>query len=336
MNPLSNLLTKTIVLGLVLTAGASLASAAEFYLRAGETTVIMPDGREVPMWGFAQDSAFGAEDGTVVVPGPVLTVPDGDSTVVIHLDNNLPAGNPVSIVIPGQTATMVPVRHAAGSPYEGRVRSFAQEAAPGNSEAVTYTFSNFRPGTFLYHSGTHPACQVQMGLYGCVKKDAGEDLAYAGVAYDREVVMLVSEIDPDFHDAVQDGNFGSGKSVTSTMDYRPQYFLVNGQPYGAGTSPIDAGGTGDRVLIRFLNAGITSHAFLLQGLHMRVLAEDGFPYRHARERYCVNLPALKTLDVLVTSENEGTFPLYDRTLHLTNGLESPGGMLAFLEIGNEI
>ena len=82
---------------MVLTVSTGWASATEVFLRADTTTMIMPDGRNVEMWGFALDSAFGAQDGTVMVPGPTLEVALGED-LIIHLDNNLDV--PVSIVIP--------------------------------------------------------------------------------------------------------------------------------------------------------------------------------------------------------------------------------------------
>jgi hypothetical protein len=33
---------------------------AEIFLRADTATMTMPDGRQIHMWGFARDSAFGA------------------------------------------------------------------------------------------------------------------------------------------------------------------------------------------------------------------------------------------------------------------------------------
>jgi FtsP/CotA-like multicopper oxidase with cupredoxin domain len=323
---------KSLVFAFVLATAVRLSAAAEYFLRAEATTLTMPDGREVTMWGFAKDSSFEAHDGTVMVPGPQLEVPVGDGTLTIHLENNLPAGNPVSIVIPGQAATMVPVRHPAGGDYAGRVRSFTQEAQPGNTEAVTYTWSSFRPGTFLYQSGSHPALQVQMGLYGAVKKNFADGEAYEGVGYDREVLLLLSEIDPDLHLAVENGEYGPGLPVSSTTSYHPKYFLVNGAPYTSSSAAIAAGTPGERVLVRLLNAGITTHSMLLQGLYMKTLAEDAFPCRYPRERYCLALPALKTTDVLVTAPAAGTYALYDRALRLTNDTAGPGGLMAFLEV----
>jgi FtsP/CotA-like multicopper oxidase with cupredoxin domain len=320
----------SVVTALVLTSGVALG--AEFYLRADTTTVTLPDGdgtRDVPMWGFALDSAFGAGDGQVAVPGPTLTVDPGDNTLTIHLDNNLSV--PVSIIIPGQVATMTPTRNP-----DGRARSFTKETPAGNVDPVTYTWSSLRPGTYLYHSGTHPAVQVQMGLYGALKKDFGTQEVYEGVSYNAELLLLFSEIDPELHDAVASGNYGPGKAVTSTIDYRPQYFLINGKPYTPGLAPLPTGGVGKTTLIRFVNAGLKTHVPLLQGMHMTVVAEDGNAYPFARQHYAVFLPAAKTKDVVINPSAAGTYPIYDRKLHLTSGApganHSPGGMLTFIEV----
>ncbi len=128
-------------------------------LRAEATSMTMPDGRVVPMWGFAQDSRFGAMDGTVTVPGPELKLCDKVNTLMVMLDNNLPV--PTSIVINGQQSTMTPVRLP-----NGRVSSFTAETPPGNNAPVIYTFNNLRAGTFLYQSGSHPAVQVQQRAAG--------------------------------------------------------------------------------------------------------------------------------------------------------------------------
>jgi hypothetical protein len=59
----------------VITVVSTPGFAVEYFLRADVTTKTMPDGNVIPMWGFALDSAFGALDGNVTVPGPLLTVP---------------------------------------------------------------------------------------------------------------------------------------------------------------------------------------------------------------------------------------------------------------------
>ena len=308
--------------GMALVAGP--AAAIEYHLRAEQAVLHMPDGHDVPVWGFA----LGAGD--VTVPGPTLTVPTGDSTLRIFLDNNLPV--PVSIVVPGQIATMTPARHVGGD-YDGRVRSLTHETEPGNTVEQVYTWTGFRPGTFVYHSGTHPAIQVQMGLYGCVKKDSGPGkTAYPGTPYDTEVVLLFSEIDPDLHDAVAAGDYGPDGSVTSPIDYSPQYFLINGRPYSPGATPIGAGWENGRILVRLLNAGLKTHAPVIYGHYVSVRAEDGYGYTYPRSQFSVLLPAMKTTDVLIRPPKAGTYAVYDRALSLTNGTASPGGMIARLAV----
>ncbi|MDD5011278.1 MAG: choice-of-anchor A family protein, partial [Phycisphaerae bacterium] len=181
------------------------AFAVEYYLRAGQTTVEMPGGQVITMWGFAQDSSFGALDGTVQIPGPQLTVPADDPNLVIWLDNNL--AEPVSIVIPGQNAVVTPVKFTDAQGRQ-RIRSFTHETDANNTTAVKYEWQNFRPGTFLYHSASHPAVQVQMGLYGCVKKDAlTVNLGSAG-----QYNMVVFE-DAYQHESSSEGNVAIGKNA---------------------------------------------------------------------------------------------------------------------------
>jgi len=143
-------------------------------------------------------------------------------------------------------------------------------------------------GTFIYHSGTHPAVQVPLGLYGGVKKDQAAGNAYAGVDYAAEVLMFYSEIDPALNNAAVSGNFGVGKAMTSTVNYAPKYFLVNGAPYSASTAPIPVS-TGIRTLIRFFNAGSRPHTPTLHNHYLTVHAEGGFrlPFpKSARRCFC--------------------------------------------------
>jgi FtsP/CotA-like multicopper oxidase with cupredoxin domain len=226
-----------IALALLVLAATATPSLAQVYnLRAAALSVTMPDGTVVAMWGFAQDA------GPVTVPGPLLEVPANDSVLTINLTNQLP--EPVSVIIPGQGATFAPVRFTDAQGRQ-RVRSFTAETAPGATRA--YTWTGLKPGTFLYQSGTHPAVQVQMGLYGAVKKNQAAGLAYPGVAYDSELVLLFSEIDPALHQAVATNNYGPGKGVTSTLDYRPKYFLINGEPYSDAQTPLPGVNLGEQV-----------------------------------------------------------------------------------------
>jgi FtsP/CotA-like multicopper oxidase with cupredoxin domain len=311
--------------GWLLVASAGAASAAEFYLRADTRQLTMPDNTVVTVWGFAldADNNFATLDGTVTSPGPMLTVPVTDTTLTLRLKNNLP--EPVSLVIPGQIATMAPV-FFTDAQGRRRVRSFTAEAAANGGEA-TYTWTNFRPGTYLYQSGSHAAVQVQMGLFGGVKKDAAAGQVYTGIAYDNEAILFLSEIDPALHAAVAGGTFGPNLAMTSTVDYAPKYFLVNGQAEYTMTGVVPTIAVGNRVLVRFLNAGLLTRIPLLLGASMTMLSEDGnlSPYPTLKQD-ALGLLAGKTLDVIITPETGGTtMSLFDRRGYVSLGTANGGG-----------
>ena len=426
-------------------ATAGTAWGAEFWLRSGITTNTLPDGRMVAMWGFALDSSDGAGDGIITVPGPQLNVASND-TLIIHVQNTLP--EPVSIVIPGQYNYQVldPVFHSGGA-YDGRVRSLTHEAAAGGGKA-TYVWTSVQPGTFLYHTASHPSVQVQMGLYGALSVVVPGPAVYGGMPFASSATLLFSEIDPDVHDAVSGAMFGAGPAfrqedftnaaaviaqltvstdpvavfvagqlsgdpaslasdlnaiiggpsiydptlfpdtvlapatlellsltpppsqnypttgipfrgdlvrmnrlmlqdglanagipippvmaMTSTIRSHAQYFMINGQCYTNGQLPIAAGKAGSAILLRLLNAGMDAHVPTLNnGGDFRLIGEDGQQAPYGRNASAAFLPALKTLDALWTPASAGTYAIYDRRLGLVNGMQSPGGMLAFLSV----
>lgn len=332
--------TKRLVQALALTGMVTLtapAFAASYNLRAEAVPLTMPDGAIIQMWGYALDGASCAAPPCVTkAPGPVLTVPPGDSTLTINLKNNLLA--PTSIVIPGQVAAMTPV-YTTNSGGKRVVQSFTHEAA-ANGGTATYTWSNLKPGTYLYESGTHPQVQVQMGLYGGMTHDAAAGEAYPGVTYDNQLLLLFSEIDPDLHAAVASDNYGPGKTVTSTLDYQPMYFLVNGMPFTAADAPLPLP-AGQRTLFRFINAGLKTHVPVINGMDMQLLAEDGNLYPWPRTQYSALLPAAKTVDAVVTPQlpagaTSVNYPLYDRRLYLTNGAAADGGLFSRLVVANGV
>lgn len=307
--------------------------AATYNLYADVTPLTMPDtGEVVSMWGF------GLQGGPVTIPGPLLTVPPGDTTLTINLRNNLP-GTPVSLVIPGQAMPQGysgPVRFGAG-PYQGRIRSLSAETPSDNTTIVTYTWNNLKPGTYIYHSGTQVQVQVQMGLYGGVKKDSALNQVYANVnsAYDSEAVIFFSEIDPAVHLAVATNNYGPGTTMTSTVNYHPKYFLINGRPYSQAAPPPSLSISGAKVLLRFLNAGLQTHVPMLYGggLYLKILAENGNLYPYVKEQVSLTLTALGTADAIINPTVTGSLKLFDRRLNLTNAAFSPGGMLTYLNYG---
>jgi hypothetical protein len=334
------------------------SAAGESYFR--NVKVYEPDPlaglTEIKMWGFAEDTsglcyANGPADPACAAavassPGPRITVDPTDTDLNIFLTNLLP--DPVSVVIPGQEMPWSDVNNGptwdngavgARPDLTRRVRSFGREAANGGNQQYAWTLAQgtaLRNGTFTYQSGTNPAVQVQMGLYGAVTKDAdvvGQE-AYPGVAYDNEVVLFYSEIDPALHAAVAGGTYGTA-AYPSTLRYDPKYFLVNGEPYDpnvTGSQTTGGVAVGEALLIRFLNAGLRTHVPTLNDPYMSVVAEDGNAYPFARTQYSVRLAAGKTMDAILTPTDVGRYAIYDHMLDLTNVGISPGGMISFLKV----
>jgi len=307
--------------------------------------VTLPSGATVPvpMWGYALDGNCPAPstdtncfDGivnngeVVTVPGPRLVVPAGETSLTIVLTNLLP--EPTSLVVPGLPFEAVPERNG-----DGRVRSMTPETAPG--DARSYGFTALRPGTFLYQSGSHPAVQVQMGLYGAVTQDAAAASlgvpaqAYAGVAYDHEAVLVYSEIDLALHAAVSAGTYGTPEGPTSTINYKPSLFLVNGASYtNQSVAAIAAGTAGQVTLLRMLNAGLRTHVPQLDNGSLKIVAEDGNKLPFAKDQAGVMLAAGKTHDALWTPAAMGVYSVYDRMLALNAPRQGSAGMLAKLKI----
>ena len=162
----------------------------------------MADGVRVYSWGYGAPETTTNGTGRMQVSGPTLLVNQGE-TVTVNFTNRLPARS--SIVFPGQSG----VSTSGGS-------AGALTAEVGPNESVSYTFTAAQPGTYLYQSGTQSGLQVEMGLVGAlIVYPAGNPLGagtgaartaygHAGTGYERETLLVVGDIDPDIHAAVDD------------------------------------------------------------------------------------------------------------------------------------
>jgi FtsP/CotA-like multicopper oxidase with cupredoxin domain len=277
--------------GMICTNGSLSGTTRTFHLVAKSGHVQTPDGNSLLMWSYANGDASGSP---FQEPGPVLCANQGETVNVILTDNltikNSSGGtDPVntSIVFPGQEGVA-----ASG----GSAGLLTTEASNGGG-AVTYSFTAGQPGTYLYESGTDVTMQIEMGLYGALiirPTGAGFGPSYA---YDnastkfsssREYLLLLSDIDPDLHHAVETGH---------TYDFttkHDRYYMINGrdfpdtvqdngtpllpdQPYGAlvRIEPNSAATNPDPALIRMINVGTDPHPFHPHGNHTRQISQDG-------------------------------------------------------------
>jgi len=243
-------------------------TGTDFTLTAAEGYIYTPDGDSLLVWGYALDT------GLMQYPGPTLVVNQGD-TVSITLNHGLTStSDPVSIVFPGQENVM-----ATG----GQAGELTQEALAANP--VTYTFTANQAGTYMYHSGSDPELQIEMGLVGTLivrPSTANQAYNHPDTAYDYEYLFLLTEMDPSIHYAV-----ANGESVDNTA-YRPVLWFINGrnapdtmavananwlphQPYNS----LPRVHPGDTALLRVVVAGRDLHPFHTHGNHHTLIARDG-------------------------------------------------------------
>jgi FtsP/CotA-like multicopper oxidase with cupredoxin domain len=280
-------------------------SACDLWAKAGSTT--MPGGQVVTVWGYA--SAAG--DPVTRPGGPTLEVTEGE-TVTITLHNELTEAT--SLLVQGQQ--MVPDRTGAA-----------------NGAQKSYTFTAGDPGTYLYEAGlvANGQHQVAMGLYGALVVHPtgapGQAYADAGSAFDKDAVLVLSELDPALNNTPNPALFDMRK-------YAPRYFLVNGKTH-PDTDPILAA-AGDRVLLRYVNAGIGYHSMAVLGARQRLLALDGSPLGFSRSYVAETFGPGQTADAIVTAPSRPattSLPVYDGSLLLHNtNLAGAGGMLTSIKV----
>ena len=314
--------------------GGSSASAATMSINlcAKPGTATLTGAVTVPIWGFGIPTTPGdCATATASLPGPQLDVTlsaTEPTAVTFNVTNALPAGHPITFEIPGITFDTGPADVAPGATGSWAFTAPASPSAPGAVNAA---------GTYLYGSGGDGGRQQAMGLYGAlIVRPSTANRAYesAATAYDVEAPLVLSAVDPAFNNA--------GDPMAFDMyTYRATYWLINGKAY-PDTTGITAA-AGQRVLLRYLNAGYDNTTMMLLGMHEHVVAKDAWLLNSAYDATADTIPAGATEDAIATvpaggGPSAGGFPLFNRQLHLTNGGQagqSPlpltgGGMLTFI------
>jgi len=208
----------------------------------------------------------------------------------------------VSIIFPGHAVT------ASG----GSLGLLTQESC-GSADTVTYTFTASQPGTYMYHSGTEPELQIEMGLLGAiiVRPSTGEDHAYndAKTRFDHEYLFLMTSLDPGVHAQAEQGDFAN----IDMTDYFPVYWMFNGraapddlaepfvawlphQPYNI-TPRMRPG---EKMLMRIIGAGQGQHPFHFHGNNADLIARDGRLLTHPRSKFTTLSVPGETVDQIFT------------------------------------
>jgi hypothetical protein len=280
----------------------SSSTGCDLFAKAGNATV---GGVALPVWNFTDGG------GTVTGANAVIVASAGD-TLTIRVHNTLAV--PVALSIPG--LPMKPDYTGAGS---------------GGTATYTVTIPTDRAGTYLYQAGHLKAAgdpaarEVAMGLAGAlvVRPQGAPGQAIGATvpasAFDDEAVLVLSEVDPAF---------AAAPLTYDLRNFHGTYRLINGSAWPE-TSQI-ATAANHRVLLRYVNAGVTNASMGAIGLKQSVLALDG--YASTGDALVADtIPAGSTEDALVTvPAGGGNFVVADSTGGLnTNGqvdaTTNPGG-----------
>jgi len=159
-------------------------------------------------------------------------------------------------------------------------------------ETFTYEFTLRNSGTHMYHAHHNSADQVNRGLLGAFIVDPKDPST--APHYDREYVMIVN-----------DTALG---------------FTINGKGWPA--TELLTAKLGEKVLIRFLNAGFMHHPLHLHGMAMQVVAKDGWPL--PQPYYCdtVDIAPGNRYDAIIDCTEAGVWVFH---CHVLNHAETPSG-----------
>jgi Multicopper oxidase len=324
--------------GVVCTANSNPATHEGTFLLTAKTGFITAaDNNAFYMWGYSNGN------GEFQHPGPIFCVETGDH-VTITLKNTLPVGTSLQFPgmkdVKANGAPSDPVFDGT----DGHLVSLAPEAAAnGGAITYSFTASDAGSflyesgsdpgfqvqmglfGAIIVHPHVAPADQATLANFVTTHLAGGDAsttaaaladdpaLAYGDMAnidlnavYSRnhEYLMLLSELDPDLHAAVEQGTVDS--SDDWAHPYRAHYFLINGrtfpdnispngaawlpsQPFGAMAHVLpyevktdathDAAANPLPALIHYLSVGVESYPMHPHSNHEKVIIQDGTPMK---------------------------------------------------------
>lgn len=319
---------------------------------------------------------------TAVLPSPVIWAEVGDRLYVTLINLGMPVaqledahtvhlhGAHVATQLDGfpETSFGVPMWMDFNSP----------------PPVATYYFMPEGPGTYMYHCHVEASEHVQMGMYGAlVIYPSRESLGRAGIKqdkrgnwrlngrrlshipktatnrnfayndamtyFDKEYIMLLSDIDSVWHDSVRRG------VPFKAANYKPDFWLVNGRVFPdtllphpltppPGSDPDLAQinyesyvhvNTGEKFLLRMINLGYQPVPWHIHGWHFTVVGKDAHPSPflklaevlgiHSHEAqamgFTVNVASGETYDLIITADDKR--PLYKEYIVNGHGPEFP-------------
>jgi FtsP/CotA-like multicopper oxidase with cupredoxin domain len=164
-------------------------------------------------------------------------------------------------------------------------------------ESWTYEFIVPNSGSHMYHSHHNSAYQVGLGLLGAFIVEPRDRSAEPHA--DLDYVMILNDMSHGY--------------------------TLNGKGFPA-TEPLVCK-LGQTVRVRFMNEGMMIHPMHLHGIHMTVIAKDGWPQPAPWKCDTLNIAPGERWDVLIKANNPGTWAFH---CHILPHAESPMGMFGMV------
>ncbi len=284
---------------------------------------------------YREQSGIVSEEsaGKCSVPGPTIRVQQGDKVIVDFENTHV---------------------HAHVIHWHGQFVPYESDGAPGvNQDSVKpgdtyrYEFIAKKAGTLWYHCHVDTQFHVMQGLYGGFivepqnkknePKDIDQDYLLVLSTARRSLVEYVAPAPGETVDPHAQHKAGGGCGVTGeqgcqnpAVDITPDVFMINGK-----SAPLtDADPLtmiklreGERVRLRFLNAGNTVESMHPHGHDMLVTHRDGTPLDSPFWVDTLTIGPAERYDVIIAAKNPGVWILHTHVSdHETNCGASPGGM----------
>lgn len=277
------------------------------------------------------------------IPGPTIRVTEGDRIRII-VTNETSDGDH-SLHVHGQSKPVI----MDGVPFIG-------QKPIKNGESYAYEFTVNSIGTSWYHCHVDSAHHVDMGMYGAFIVEPKQEK----LVYDREYIMILDEW-PTAHvhmhqgEEMNDSGHEEHGVMTLHGDVPPMHehesdkvkkrnwypetyqahqdvydgFTINGRSFPF-TEPVIVK-KGEKVRIRFINAGYMEHFMHTHSHKFTVVARDGSYVNEPQKIDTVGIGPGQRVDIILEANNPGTWPFHCHRLdHVTNEHIYPGGMLTFI------
>jgi FtsP/CotA-like multicopper oxidase with cupredoxin domain len=317
------------------------------YLYATDGYLTLPDSKRVYIFGFVGNNPPTSPIanpysllGKAQLPAPIIDVVQGDD-VYLHLRE---IGN-INRKAPMDGHTI----HLHGIHTSAQNDGFPETSFLVRGQEAIYYFKPEHAGTHMYHCHVEASEHVQMGMYGALivrPQVNSSNTVYGGInvngqladQFDKEYVMLLSDLDSRWHRAVELG--GISYRDFNPVDFRPDYWLLNGRSFPDTILPAQNEftgniggpppgydtyvrvGTGERFLLRMINMGYQTVPWHVHGWHFVIAGKDASPLfvqtpmGDLHEDYTVTIGSGETYDLIIEASNR--FDIY--------GEKSPQGV----------